>query len=287
MGVKDIRHSITIVIPTYNLNTMDKIGFFRGLLESIVSASKMSSVFWINQLVIVDDSPSSSQRRQLLDEVDKTSGLFDVKFVENENNVGQAMSRNNGALLAKSSFLHFIDQDDQLSADFYIEIGKRYNDDVDFYISDCVMLNKPELSFYKNHTKRWIDGSSSFNDIKLLLVNNILNSPGQMLVRTNLFREIGGFPDLGSRGSDDFAFYLRALDFNHKYIFVDKAKFHYRIHDGQSSKILNMWDSEKEAFDSVETSYELFHRFLKSIKVSWVFYPLRLMFYKAFFNALK
>lgn len=287
MTPKKLRHSVSVIIPTYKIDSPEKLLFFGELINSIKTISRSSGVFWIKEVIVVDDSPCSSTSESVLKVLDELRGSIDVKFLENESNRGQSFSRNNGARNATGTYFHFIDQDDKLDDYFYDELARLYEGDVDFYIGDCVMLNKPERSFYKQHTKRWIQSESSLNRLKALFINNVCNSPGQMLIRAQVFWSVGGFPDLKNRGSDDFAFYLKLMGVPHKYVFVKNAKFYYRIHIEQASKMLNMRASEAEAFQCLDGSERANVRFIKIIKLLWVFAPLRLVFYKSMFNTFR
>lgn len=287
MNPKKLRHSVSVIIPTYKIDSFQKLNFFLELINSIKLSSDSSSTFCIKEVIIVNDSPGSSPSRSLLKQLDQIQGLIDVKFLENEKNRGQAFSRNNGARNATGTYFHFIDQDDKVGYDFYNEFGRLYEGDADFYMSDCVMLDKPDRSFYKQHTKRLIQSGSSLNRLKALFINNVCNSPGQMLIRNDFFWSVGGFPDLKNRGSDDFAFFLRLLGIPHRYIFVENAKLFYRTHIEQASKLLNMRASAVEAFQCLDSSERANVRIIKHIKLLWVFFPVRLVFYKIMFNTFR
>jgi len=275
---------ISIIIPLYNLDTPEKLNHFRELIYSIIANIRNSEPYLVFELIIVDDSSLSKNTNNIKSILQKIENHCNVNYFKNQINRGQSFSRNKGSSFATGDYFHFIDQDDLIDYNFYNFLFSGKSDDCDIIIGDCISLTDLKTSFYGLLAKRMLNGAKNFAELRLLLLNNICNSPGQFLIRSSKFREVKGFPDLRNKGSDDFAFYLRLIDIPHKLCFVDQAKFFYRTHEGQSSKILNMRASEINSFDGLNYSKFSIMWWIKLVKLSILLSPVRVLFYKIFFR---
>ncbi len=274
-------------MPIYKLDSKEKLSHFSELISSIKLNYEYSELFWVKEVIAVHDSPGGSNKHILLNKLNELNSLVKIQFIENNTTFGQAFSRNIGAKASTGTYLHFIDQDDKISHDFYFQVSKLYASDIDFFIGDCILLSNSKLSFYKYFTKLWIKKVNSINRLKILFSNNVCNSPGQMLIDANFFWRVGGFPNLVNRGSDDFAFFLRLLHIPHKYRFVENAKLLYRIHLNQSSKILDLSASIAEAFEGLCPAHRTDLQVLEKLKISKTLIILRIFLYKTMFNTFK
>jgi glycosyltransferase involved in cell wall biosynthesis len=280
-------NKISIIIPLYNLDTEEKLNHFRKLISSIIANIRDDETYLIHELIIVDDSTSSKNSVEIISILQKIENYCNVKYFKNEINRGQSFSRNKGSSIATGDYFHFIDQDDLIDDNFYYFLFFGKSDDCDIIMGDCISLTDLKTSFYGFLARLMLNSATNFAELKLLLLNNICNSPGQFLIRRSKFREVNGFPDLRNKGSDDFAFYLRLIDIPHKFYFINQAKFFYRTHEGQSSKILNMRASEINSFEGLNYSFFSIMYWVKLVKLSILFGPIRILFYKIFFHKFK
>lgn len=94
---------VSVIIPTYNRATM--------VCECVASVLAQDNVAL--EVVIVDDcSPDDTKTR-----IEERFGADSrVKYIRNEKNSFQAVSRNNGAKIASGEFLLFLDDDNILGA---------------------------------------------------------------------------------------------------------------------------------------------------------------------------
>ena len=277
---------ISIIIPIYNLNSGESLRYFDDLIRSIILNIIENANFRIHEIIIVDDSPKTTSKKGVNLILDQIKGFCTFNYLVNSINRGQAFSRNLGASVATGDYLHFIDQDDMISSRFYENLFLN-TEKFDIILSDCVHLSEPDKSFYKFITKFLFKRSTSFHQLRPFLINNIANSPGQYLIKKNLFLKVSGFPLLNNKGSDDFGIFLRFLRIDHNFIFVDQSKFYYRTHKHQSSNVLNMRLSESNAF--VEHDYSIFDLmfWIKIVKLNSLFSPLRILLYKLFYSTFK
>ena len=116
---------ISCIIPIYGLNVGDNAKFFADLMHAIsVASAPLGEKF---ELIIVNDDKERISK-QLITELCTRYGMGKkLVYMENETNKGQAYSRNVGALVSSGEYLHFIDQDDYISDDFYSEMLKSGN----------------------------------------------------------------------------------------------------------------------------------------------------------------
>ncbi|MFM7082332.1 MAG: glycosyltransferase family 2 protein [Actinomycetota bacterium] len=65
-----------------------------------------------HEVIVVDDA-STDDVRSVVDRVRATKPLFDLQLVRRESNHGPSAARNHGWSLAKSSYVAFLDADDE------------------------------------------------------------------------------------------------------------------------------------------------------------------------------
>jgi glycosyltransferase involved in cell wall biosynthesis len=277
-------HTISCIIPTYDLDSSMNWDRFCILLDSLARAAKRLIPDHY-EIIVVNDDPQCERMRevgQLLLEL----GLSEcTKILFNEHNMGQAYSRNKGGDEAKNEYLHFIDQDDYIGGTFYDAM-----DDVtakDVYIACPVFFienqnrEKPAISLL---TRIMYERALCLHDIWPLLFSNIAYSPGQVVIRKAKFLEAGCFPALRNRGSDDYGLFFNLTFHTHTSVsYMKNARFYYRIHGNQNSKILNMSDSINEFFESF-SSDSFRESVIKNMKTSVLFRLLAKLIYIFFFK---
>jgi glycosyltransferase involved in cell wall biosynthesis len=277
---------ISVIIPIYNLNSSESLSYFNDLIISIVSNISDDTNFKIHEAIIVDDSPTETNRKEVDLILSQIKKFCSVNYLVNSINRGQAFSRNLGASVSTGDIFHFIDQDDMISSKFYENLLFD-NENFDLMMSDCVHLSRSSRSFYRFITKFMFKRAISFYQLRLFLINNIANSPGQYLIKKGFFSDVSGFPILEHNGSDDFGIFLRYIKIKHKFLFVEKAKFLYRTHKYQSSNVLNMRLSEREAFNEHYYSMLDIMFWVKQIKLNFLLSPFRILMYKLFYASFK
>jgi len=280
--LKRIKYSISIIIPIFNLASKDSLSYFNDLIQSICINILPDQKYLIHELIIIDDSPNLTNKPAIKDILKPLLDLTTLKYYRNIKNEGQAFSRNRGATYANGDYLHFIDQDDLLCSEFY-KFLIFDNKSADLLMADCVHLSNKNKSYYRYLTKYLLKRANSIVQLRFLLFNNIANSPGQYIIKKSTFLSVNGFPLLINRGSDDFGFFLRLIKIKHKFIFKNKSKFAYRTHSQQSSKSLNMENSEINAFEDYSYNISDILYWVKIIKLNKKFSLIRKLLYKVFY----
>lgn len=242
--------SISCIIPVYGLTVGDNMSYFKELLLSLSVAIKQ---FEGNvEIVIVNDDVERISKQDV-EEVCQLTGVIEiVKYLENQGNKGQAFSRNVGASNSSGHYLHFIDQDDYVSENFYSSLfpSSKIADvclSVPFFCKDGVVkkaYTKRLLSAY--HKATYID------NLWFLLFSNVVYSPGQVVMTRRCFEESGGFPILKNRGADDFALFYNMIFNKTRFSvsFCRERKFYYRIHSQQNSVLSSTSLSVREFLSS-------------------------------------
>ena len=177
--------AITCVIPCFNAKET-----LRRAIESCLSQPQFAAV------IVVDDV-SSDGSFELAGEIARTH-VGRVLAIRNAVNRGPAVSRNNGARMAPTEFLCFLDSDDEYLQGFGSRMQK-------------ALLENPSLAAVKSGIEIVAtEGSSTLppSDPRHAAASN--SYPCNMLVRRAVFDLLGGFPiDERFRGpvaGEDIAF---------------------------------------------------------------------------------
>ena len=241
---------VSCVIPVYGLCSGDNYLFFDELLKSLSKASRSLGNQY--ELIVINDDKNRVTKQSVI-EICAKYGLKNVLvYKENEHNSGQAFSRNEGASLATGEYLHFIDQDDYISDDFYdLLLASSSNKDLliatPYFSKDSIVMKA-----YTNLLTFTYGRAKTICELWYLLISNIVYSPGQALISKRSFDMGGGFPVLEKRGADDFAFFYKLVfgEISVSVAYSKKSSFYYRIHSQQNSKLSSTNDSACEFLEN-------------------------------------
>lgn len=230
------KHSLSIVIPCFNIIENDK--YLNELLKKI--SDQKENIFYIQEIILVNDSPQFN----LIDFIVEENKLDKLKIITNNVNRGQAFSRNIGLNEVNSDFVHFIDQDDLIDEKFYSQILEVN----DIIITNCFLFNQLRNRKHLKFTKDLF--LSLFSKIKnlrfFLIFDNIVLSPGQIIIKKDVLVKINGFPILESYGSDDYGMMYNLSFTNLNYSYFKKSIFSHRLHEIQGKRFLDMNRSRNE-----------------------------------------
>ena len=245
-----MKHSLSVIIPVFNYLQNGK--YLTELLYRIQNQSE--SKFKIIEVILINDSPEYDLKSLLnYDEVE-----LNLIFINNIKNYGQAFSRNVGIDISKGDFLHIIDQDDLIDFSFYANISN-----VEYLnITNCFLFNENHMIQHMKKTKLWI--LNFFKEIAslkpFLIFDNIVLSPGQLVINRIIFDKVGNFPILEKYGSDDYGFMFNLTYFSINYTFSKNSNFYHRLHENQGKNILNMTESKKEFLNNYIVKNSLFKK---------------------------
>jgi glycosyltransferase involved in cell wall biosynthesis len=188
--------NVSVVIPTFNRWPM--------LAEAVASVMAQREVNL--ELIIVDDG-STDETAMRLPSLGDALGTEErpVRILRTENH-GPAAARNRGVAAAGAPLVAFLDSDDLWKPDKLkrqiAHMGKN---------SGCVVSQTDEIWMRcgvrvnpsRRHRKR--GGDFFFDSLRTCLI-----SPSAVIMRTSVFRELGGF-DQDMRAAEDYDLWLRLL----------------------------------------------------------------------------
>jgi FkbM family methyltransferase len=210
--------AVSVIVPAY-----EHADTIYRTLESVFSQTLTDF-----EVIVVNDGSSDRTAEVLAPLVAKGR----IRYFAQQN-AGQAAARNRGAAEARGKFFAFLDDDDIWPPDKlawqvkYLEA----NPGVSVVAGWCEdfrgKIPGPGVE------RPFASGPKGSVDL-LLLVRVPITSPGQTLLRANLFRELDGF-DPAVSGADDYDFWFRAL--RHSRIeMVPRVALFYRRHSGNFSR---------------------------------------------------
>jgi len=245
-----MQNSISCIVPLYGLLKNNNLYRFSLLIDSICSAvSRIDTSLF--ELILINDNPDEDIEELITDILSSKNANFLWYYYVNEKNIGQGATRNKGAAFSNNNYLHFIDQDDYISENFYSEFVLNNNK-----ILRDIYIYKPYFNIGDQNNKTIgitlllkliYNSSNKLSSLWGLLFSNIVYSPGQTIVLKEIVLKHGGFEILSNYGSDDYGlFYKLVFNDDLVYKYINNAYFAYRIHPYQSSKNCNMDNSVNE-----------------------------------------
>ena len=109
---EELLKRMSIIIPVYN--ELDNLGF---ALFSIFKQNQIDNI----EVIIVDDCSDCSYQKDI--KLYKSLGI-DIKYIKNKDNVGAGVSRQKGIDIATGEFIAFLDADDFITPNLYMEVTK-------------------------------------------------------------------------------------------------------------------------------------------------------------------
>lgn len=232
--MSDPQSLISVVVPAYNA-----AAYLAETCHSIFGSCPNAHV------IIVNDG-STDATLEVARDLSRQNARVSVLT---QQNAGVSHARNAGLAHVQSKYVCFLDADDLLYEEMlpslsttldrtpsavaaYGKVG--YIDERGSVIPSRPAKNKPHLAAVDQST---------------LVYSNFVDTPGAMLVRSDVAQEIGGF-DAALVASEDWEFYNR-LSHRGQIVFVDVEAVRYRIHTLSAMKTLSV-EKFKAAIDKVQ-----------------------------------
>ncbi len=179
---------ISVIIPAYN----------RALTIARAIESVKAQTYKVAEIIVVDDGSSDSTA-----EVVKS---YDGVLLLRQNNQGVSAARNNGAMMASSDWLAFLDSDDEFlpqKLECQVELHRAdlkckvsYTDEI--WIRDGI-----EVSVAKKYHK-------PYSNLFEASLNECIVAPSSVVIERSYFDAIGGF-DESFEICEDYDLWLRIL----------------------------------------------------------------------------
>lgn len=207
---------ISIVIPTLNRSHA-----VQKLLNSFVNINGKET-----EIIIVDDSVES-----LENELKKNNA--NINYIYRGQKLGVSSARNIGAKIAKGKYLIFLDDDDDISENWFSDFSNMIVKDYDLVFCNMNRINK-------NTPNGFVVKPT---DKKFGAMGNAIVIPGAFMIKKTLFERAGGY-DERLLYAENTELFFRINNLQPSRYYIDKVNFlYYPSEDGGSKNLRNMIDS--------------------------------------------
>lgn len=226
--------------------------FIESALKSVISAFQelvaCASPDNNIELLIVDDGSTKDETLKLTEIIRHLSlpGACYLTVVHLPTNCGVSRARYEGLQRSRHSFVHIMDQDDEVKLGFYASVISQYahpqNDAIDktLWIAGCEYINAKDVVTGVNSLSFSEASARHLNDVGLWLSvgNQVHGSPGMVVLSPSLKEEAEQYYkllDRGVDGSDDFWMFVYLLKRGAHFTVADELGFRYRRHESNQS----------------------------------------------------
>jgi Glycosyl transferase family 2 len=176
------------------------------------------------EVIVVDDAST-----------DGTAGVLDryqqaIVRLRNEQGAERAASRNRGARAAHGRWLAFLDSDDEWDDNKLAAQLGAMTDRENACLTGCWVIDQDGAVLGMDHRGER-EGPSEID-----VMNPFRAAPSTLLIRRELFLELGGFPEeLEVQGSEDWLFMAKLLGSGCRPTELALPLVRYRVHPGNST----------------------------------------------------
>ncbi|TFZ41213.1 glycosyltransferase family 2 protein [Soehngenia longivitae] len=175
---------VSVVIPTYKRPL-----YIERAIESVINQTYDNI-----EIIIVDDNGLGSENQRNTEKVlEKYIINKKIKYIINKENVGGAVSRNNGVAHASGKFISFLDDDDTYEPNKIMEQLKIITSDKATDACYCGMSYINEKGIKIGKRSIYLDGSSDL--LSRHIYRPITGTPA-LLIKRSVFDDINGFDPL-------------------------------------------------------------------------------------------
>lgn len=229
-------NDISVIIPLYK-----GIKYIDGLIEMLTKNISLLPKQLHVELLLVNDYPKDKISVSMSDTVQN----FELKIINNEDNVGIHASRIIGIQKATGKYVYFLDQDDKI-ADEYLLSQWQSIGNADVVVCNGVVKHKlmyPNKTMQERlmHMEEWVGES------------NLIFSPGQAFIKKDAIPQVWLTTIMKMNGADDYFLWLCMLQNNAAFKINEKVLFYHFWHgNNTSSSVSNMKRSLTELYNIVE-----------------------------------
>lgn len=178
---------VSIIVPTYKR----KPELVKRAIQSLLDQTYENI-----EVVLVDDNakPEHQEYRMMIEKMVQELANQKIQYIQNDKNLGGALSRNQGIKYAKGTYITFLDDDDMYEIN---KIDHQYHYmlelQLDVCVSDLAIYNeKEQLIDYRSHHD--IESFDCDYLFRYHLTKQITGTPTFMFKKT-ILDKIGGFDD--------------------------------------------------------------------------------------------
>ena len=190
---------VSVVIPTYKR----PIEFVSRAIESLLDQTYENV-----EIICVDDSPIDYEQRSDIKKYFDSLNNSNIKYIQNDTNIGGALSRNVGIDNAEGDYITFLDDDD-------VYLPDKIEQQLHYMLENRCDLTFTKMLIYDN-SDRIVDvrehSIQSYDNEYLLkyhLCKHMTGTPTFMF-KADKLKEIGGFDD--AKCGQEFLLMLKAIE---------------------------------------------------------------------------
>ena len=235
---------LSVIIPFYK-----QIDFLLRSIRSIKVSLEKAEISAEFELIIINDSPSFP----LISLQESLENNFDKAFVDrililsNKENYGVAISRNVGLDCAKGACIHILDQDDEISEDFYL-LNLQALEKADWVLCNGYFV---DLNLNKKHLIYLLSPSLNIDNF---ILDDFVRSPGQVVFKRSLLSNCRFIAPIKYKGADDRFFWILmyGISPNMKTQYLSKPLYIAHLHkDNFSHDSQELYRSCKELWNAM------------------------------------
>ena len=239
---------VTVIVPLYRGQK-----FVENKIQMISAAFKKANIVDEAELLFINDYPK--------EKISLPASSINVRLIDNEKNMGIQASRVNGIMNSEAKYIHMLDQDDEISEDFFLD-NLKYISDRDVVVSNCVM----ELSdgnrriLYRNNLER----KNAKSPMAFIFLDCRIISPGQCLIRRDAIPAFWKENILQANGTDDYLLWLLMFEGRRRF-FVNMNPLYIHKYTGENLSL-----NKEIMIKSHEELSEVLGRYPNSRYAKWI-----------------
>ncbi|WP_347548508.1 glycosyltransferase family 2 protein [Pseudalkalibacillus hwajinpoensis] len=248
MNVSDNR--VSVIIPTYKR----EVKYLSRAIDSIKKQTYIDT-----EVVVVDDnSPNSSYRKEVMLFMQQYKNDSKVIFVVNAENLGGSLARNNGINAATGQYITFLDDDDEyLPKKIEKQLKFMIDNECDMSFTDLKLVNEKKVVIdYREYTN--LKHFDNQNLLKFHILRHLTGTP-TFMYKVGKLKEIGGFED--AKVGQEFYLMLKSIEANLKIRYLNQCDvIAYRHNNGGISYGINKIIGEKTLYKFKQNYFYLFNK---------------------------
>lgn len=235
---------VSIIIPTYK----------RGDKLDNAIKSAVSQTYKNIEIIVVDDNSNNTQERQITRKIVKK--YKNVNLIENNKNLGGALTRNAGIMAAKGDYIAFLDDDDIFHADKIEKqlnlLKKKEKEGINVGMIYCYKNRFDDKGMFEHCSKLDVEGNCLFEHM-----NNKMETTSTWLCPKKVLIDVGLFENVNAH--QDNILLLKILANGYQIFRVPEYLMDFYIHYGQgiTKYNKNYIEYTKVLFDYKKKYYHL------------------------------
>jgi glycosyltransferase involved in cell wall biosynthesis len=221
-------YKVSVIIPVYNVAS-----FLKKCITSLINQSYSNCEF-----IFVNDG-STDNSLEILEEFQTKD--YRIKIINQENH-GVSIARNNGITISTGMYVGFVDADDWVEVDFYLNLVQA----IEHYQCDLVLSNIRNYlnGFAFENTYPFLSNQRLEREyieqtiFTHLILNDDLYSSCNKLFRRSILTQNNVFFPPGNALSEDNIFNLKYFNFIQSMVYLNYTGYNYREVEGSATRNL-------------------------------------------------